>query len=109
MENPIKMDDLGVPLFLETAISRYSCLFYQFLAWFFAVEDGKRIFWGGFYIPSSSVDSSLPSKLIPASLPSLKLTAKAPENRWLEDDPVPFGVRSIFKGYVSFMEGTCFC
>ena len=27
MENPIKIDDLGVPLFLETPIYIYNCLF----------------------------------------------------------------------------------
>ncbi len=26
MENPIKMDDLGVPLFLETPISSITCI-----------------------------------------------------------------------------------
>ena len=31
-------------------------------------------------------------------LPSLELTAKAPENGWLEEDPFPFGARSIFRG-----------
>ena len=29
MENPIKMDDLGVPLFLETPIYRERCIFME--------------------------------------------------------------------------------
>ena len=29
MENPIKMDDLGVPLFLETPISSMQVLFFR--------------------------------------------------------------------------------
>ena len=29
MENPISMDDLGVPLFLETTIYQYCCIFFD--------------------------------------------------------------------------------
>ncbi len=39
MKNPIKMDDLGVPLFLETPIC---------LAVWVALSGGKRLFWIGF-------------------------------------------------------------
>ena len=35
MENPIKMDDLGVPLFLETPISTHGRFVFFFLAWRF--------------------------------------------------------------------------
>ena len=33
MENPIKMDDLGVPLFLETPISIYFCFCLYIFSW----------------------------------------------------------------------------
>ena len=35
MENPIKMDDLGVPLFLETPIYCFYIYIYQELHYFF--------------------------------------------------------------------------
>ena len=49
MENPIKMDDLGVPLFLETSISKFTksfrhqkngrlCLMRLFWAWGFSIS-----------------------------------------------------------------------
>ena len=37
---------------------------------------------------------------------SLKLTANAPENGWLGSMKFPIGARPIFRGYVSFTEGT---
>ena len=33
MENPIKMDDLGVPLFLETPISSMQVFFFGRIGW----------------------------------------------------------------------------
>ena len=41
MENPIKMDDLGVPLFSETSISSMGCLVYfakDFFRWILMVN-----------------------------------------------------------------------
>ena len=52
MENPIKMDDLGVPLlFLETPISM--------IGWFFCrwMNEGDASWWMG-HRPSSSVGAS---------------------------------------------------
>ena len=56
MENPIKMDDLGVPLFLETPIyiytySSWETFFFQSLV-FFSLETKNPIL--GICIPNPS-------------------------------------------------------
>ena len=101
MENPIKTDDLGVPLFLETSSS---CLefFFVFFVWWFSFSSLKfghrnerlayRKWWGLERVGHLE------------DIPSRKFNI-APENGWLEDE-FPFGFRSIFRCYVvSFREG----
>ena len=39
MENPLKMDDLGVPLFLETSIYLFLCFFFAFLKVFIPISS----------------------------------------------------------------------
>ena len=36
---------------------------------------------------------------------TLPKTNVVPENQWLEDDSFLFGIRPIFRGFVSFREG----
>ena len=42
MENPIKMDDLGVPLFLETPIYYIYPFFSQLVGFFFTLKSNSK-------------------------------------------------------------------
>ena len=83
MENPIRMDDLGVPLFLETPIylAIWVCYSNIDLQWQ-CMSGGSNflnMFLWVFVLPETN---------------SLSRT----ENGWLEDDPVSFWVSVIFRG-----------
>ena len=84
MENPIKMDDLGVPLFLETPIL---VKYYVLPSWqltYPTKQENRKV-----------IDSKIACSghmLVPRG------GFFALENEWLEDDPfrIPFEAKSLF-------------
>ena len=81
MENPIEMDDLGVPLFLETPIYVYKCIFiytpglHFALEWRFPPQMGKvsaRLGSNSLQIWSGTLILSHPENLNPLWVPTTR-------------------------------------
>ena len=116
MENPIKMDDLGVPLFLETpkyktvrSVNKKPWPFHPRSLevtnnhWKGSPNHPKKVTKNcqviivySIFLDSLPKDSSIH--------PPLK-TNISPKNQWLEDDSCPFKMVSFFGGHVNFLEG----